>query len=417
MRRPSRVNCARLSARLERLGQVGALPGGGVCRLALTDEDRKGRDLLVGWMRELGMAVLIDRIGNIFGTRPGRRPAPPLMIGSHIDTVKTGGLYDGALGVLTGLEVVETLDDLGVATDRPITVAAFTNEEGARFAPDMMGSLVHVGGMTVEAARAVVGIDGTTVGDALDGIGYAGLAPCGKPEVHSYLELHIEQGPILEAERVDIGVVEGVQAISWTEFVLEGASAHAGTTPMAMRRDAGLAAARAAVAVNDIVRAVGGQVGTVGSLVFEPNLVNVVAGKATFTVDLRNNDADALARVDAAVGLAVRGIAEDAGLALRSRILASFAPVGFDRDLIGEIEATTANLGLRSRRMVSGAGHDAQMMARICPAAMVFVPSARGLSHNIAEFTAPDDIAAGASVLFEMAVKLAGADMVGEEIA
>ncbi len=216
-----RIDGRRLANRLDHLGRVGALAGGGVCRLALSEEDKSGRDLLVSWMRDLGLTVAVDRIGNIFGTRPGRSDLPPLMIGSHIDTVRTGGLYDGALGVLAGLEVVETLNEAGIATERPITVAAFTNEEGARFQPDMMGSLVHVGGMSVEAARATIGIDGDTVGACLDRIGYAGEASCGAPAIHAFLELHIEQGPVLESEGVTIGVVEGVQGISWTEYTFD----------------------------------------------------------------------------------------------------------------------------------------------------------------------------------------------------
>ena len=408
-----RINGARLVRRLESLGRVGALPGGGVCRLALSDEDKAGRDLLVRWMRELGLTVAVDRIGNIFGTRPGRRALSPLMIGSHIDTVRTGGLYDGTLGVLAGLEVVETLNEAGAETERPITVAAFTNEEGSRFQPDMMGSLVHVGGMSVEAARAIVGIDGETVGDCLDRIGYAGQAPCGKPDVHAFIELHIEQGPVLEREGLAIGVVEGVQGISWTEYTFAGTSAHAGTTPMAMRRDAGLAAARLAVAVRRVSDELGGsQVGTVGALSIEPNLVNVVANRAVMTVDLRNTEDAVLVRAEAMVAGHSAAIAAAEGVTVASRTLARFEPVTFDADLVSMVEATAGRLGLAARRMPSGAGHDAQMLARVCPAAMVFVPSVGGISHNVEELTAADDLAAGAMVMFELAVQLAGAGVV-----
>ena len=259
---------------------------------------------------------------------------------------------------------------------------------------------------------ATIGIDGDTVGACLDRIGYAGEASCGKPDVHAFLELHIEQGPVLEKEGLTIGVVEGVQGISWTEYTFAGASAHAGTTPMAMRRDAGLAAARLAVAVRRVAEELGGaQVGTVGLLTVEPNLVNVVPNRAVMTVDLRNTDEATLARAERIVAGHAAAIAEDEGVTVATRSLARFEPVAFDPGLVSNVEATARRLGLASRRMPSGAGHDAQMMARVCPAAMIFVPSAGGISHNIEEFTAADDLAAGAMVLFGLAAKLAGANI------
>lgn len=397
----------RLSAALADLARQGALPGGGVCRLALTAEDRLGRDWLVARMRALGLRVEIDPIGNIFGTRAGRRDGPVVLLGSHIDTVATGGAYDGALGVLAGLEVLAALDEAGIETGLPVAVAAFTNEEGARFAPDMLGSLVFAGGLPLTEALEIRGIDGARLGDALTAIGYAGQ-DSGPRAIAAYLELHIEQGPILEDEGLRIGVVEGVQGISWTEITLTGASAHAGTTPFRLRRDAGLAAARIAVLAREVAREVGGhQLATVGSLTLSPSLVNVVAERALLTVDLRNPDEAGLRRAEALLAEGAAAIAAEERVGIATRSLARFAPVPFDPALVARVEETVSKLGLSSRRMFSGAGHDAQMIARIAPAAMIFVPSEKGISHNIREHTAPGDLANGVRVLFEMTRGLA----------
>lgn len=403
------VNGDRLVTRLKALGQVGALPEGGVCRLALTPEDGAGRDLVVGWMREQGLDVAIDPIGNIFGTRKGTQAGPSVMMGSHIDTVATGGLYDGNLGVLAGLEVLQALDEAKISTVHPVTVAAFTNEEGARFQPDMLGSLVHVGDLPLQEALDTISIDGTRLGDDLADIGYAGTAPLGGIKAAAYLEYHIEQGPVLEAEGIDIGVVEGVQGISWTEITLSGRASHAGATPMRLRRDAGLAAARIAHGVADIAKSIGGDmVGTVGSLRLRPNLVNVVAEMAQMTVDLRHPQEKTLAEAEARLAALVARVAEEEHVSFTRRRLARFEPVAFNGDLVGRVEKTAKSLGLSTRRMFSGAGHDAQMLARTCPAAMVFVPSIAGLSHNTAEYTAPSDIANGLAVLGTLALELAG---------
>ncbi|MBN9668817.1 Zn-dependent hydrolase [Roseibium aggregatum] len=403
-----RIDADRLMGRIERLGEIGSLPGGGVCRLALTDEDKAGRDLVTGWMRDLGLDVSVDRIGNVWGIRAGLEGGPPVLLGSHIDTVATGGLYDGTLGVLAGLEVIATLNDAAVETRFPVAVAFFTNEEGSRFAPDMMGSAVHQGSLPLEEALAVVGIDGATVGSELQRIGYGGTI---EPETlcpRAFLELHIEQGPVLEREGLEIGAVTGVQGISWTEYVLTGVSNHAGTTPMAYRHDAGLVAAEAIVAARRVTGEIGGtQVATVGSLKLEPNLVNVVPEKAVFTIDLRNAEEEALQQAEAAVETAIRKAAEAEGVTVASRKLARFEPVAFDERLVSIIEARAKSAGLSIRRMHSGAGHDAQMFAPNCPTAMIFVPSRDGLSHNIREYTAPELIAAGARILLETALMLA----------
>lgn len=407
-----RVDGARLVDRLGRLGRNGALQGGGVCRLALTDADRLGRDHALAEMKALGLEVIVDAIGNIFGIRAGRKSGPVVMLGSHIDTVATGGLYDGALGVMAGLEVVATLNDAGIDTEYPIVVGAFTNEEGARFQPDMLGSLVHVGGLGLDTALDTVSIDGKRLGDELVRIGYAGHGH-GPRDVRAYFELHIEQGPILEDEGVDIGVVAGVQAISWTELAIAGRASHAGSTPTQLRRDAGLAAARIAAGVADIVAAIGDdQVGTVGALTLSPNLVNVIAERAVMTVDLRNPHEDKLKQAESLLAALVKRVAAAGGVTIASRRLARFEPVPFAREKVDEVERAAKSLGLSTRRLYSGAGHDAQMLARIAPAGMIFVPSAGGISHNIAECTKPADLRNGADVLLavalENAVPLAG---------
>ncbi len=408
------VDTDRLVGRIERLGEIGALPGGGVCRLALSEEDRAARDLLVRWMEELGLEVRIDAIGNIFGRRPGREEGPPVLTGSHIDTVRTGGLYDGALGVLAGLEVVEILNRAGITTRFPLEVVAFTNEEGARFPPDMMGSLVHVGALSLEEALATEGIDGETVGACLERIGYAGEAPVGRPEARAFLELHVEQGPVLEREGIAIGAVEGVQGISWQAFTLHGSSSHAGTTPMAMRRDAGLVAAEITVFARRLARDVGGdQVATVGSLRLSPDLVNVVPERAVLTVDLRHTSEERLREAERRLAAFVEEAAAREGIRATRRRLARFAPVTFDPTMVDRVEKTARRLGLSVRRMPSGAGHDAQIMAGVCPTAMIFVPSAGGVSHNVEEYTAAADIAAGTAVLLEVLLELAEGE--GEE--
>jgi N-carbamoyl-L-amino-acid hydrolase len=403
------INGERLLASLQELGRIGALAGGGVCRLALTDEDKLGRDWVRARMESLGMQVAIDGIGNVVGTYAGTRSGPPVMTGSHIDTVRTGGLYDGNYGVLAGLEVVQVLKDAGLRTGKPIAVAFFTNEEGARFAPDMMGSLVFQGDLALEAALRVKGIDGTTVGENLARIGYRGTAPVGAARVDSYIELHIEQGPVLDLEGIAIGAVEGVQGISWTRFELTGVSNHAGTTPMRMRRDAGLVAARIACFARDLAGELGGdQVATVGSMNFLPNLVNVIPNRVTFTVDLRNTDESILAAAEQRLWAFAEQAARDEGVELARESLARFEPVDFDPRLVDLVERTARDLGLSVRRLPSGAGHDAQMLARMCPAGMIFVPSVGGLSHNVREHTTPADLVAGARVLLRVLLELAG---------
>lgn len=404
-----RIDIDRLMARLDALAQIGAIEGGGVCRLALTDQDRAGRDLVVGWMRDLGLAVTIDAVGNAVGLRAGQAGGKPVMTGSHIDTVRTGGRYDGNYGVLAGLEVVETLNRAGIETARPIAVAFFTNEEGARFHPDMLGSLAYVGGIGLGEALAATGIDGAVLGAELTRIGYAGLAPVAKPDVYAFVELHIEQGPVLDLEGITIGAVDSVQGISWTEWTIRGVSNHAGTTPMRLRHDAGYVAGAIAHFARQLAREIGGnQVATVGSIRLTPDLINVVPNKAVVTVDLRNTEDALLSQAETRMADFVAATAKAEGAEASSRSLARFAPVVFDPAMVERVERTARALGHSVRRMTSGAGHDAQMLQRACPAAMIFVPSVKGISHNVREHTERADLAAGANVLLQTMVELAG---------
>ncbi|HEY1931493.1 MAG TPA: Zn-dependent hydrolase [Acetobacteraceae bacterium] len=408
MQRDLQVNATRLSLRLINLAEKGAIPGGGVSRQALTGADKLGRDLVVQWMRDLGLSVSIDAIGNVIATRQGMEGGPPVMAGSHIDTVGTGGPYDGCLGVLAGLEVVATLNDAGIVTRRPLAVAFFTNEEGCRFQPDMFGSLVYTGGLPLDRALATPTGAGSTVAEDLSRIGYAGAAAVNQPWVHAYVELHIEQGPVLEAEGFRIGAVEGVQGISWTEFTVTGQSNHAGTTPMHMRHDAAYVAAEIAVFARRLALDIGGsQVATVGAVTLSPNLPNVVAEIAVMTADLRNTDDDRLREAEQRLLAFAAETAAAEGVKLAHRSLARFRPVAFAPHLVARVEAIARDNGLSVKRLPSGAGHDAQMLAAVCPACMIFVPSVNGISHNVHEYTAPDDIAAGANVLLQLMLELA----------
>ncbi|MGD9883881.1 MAG: Zn-dependent hydrolase [Reyranella sp.] len=405
-----RLDEGRLLGALDALAGIGAIDGGGCARLALSDEDKAGRDLVVDWMKALGLAVQVDAIGNVIGLRAGRETVAPVMTGSHIDTVRTGGRYDGNYGVLAGLEVVRALNAADITTRRPIAVAFFTNEEGARFQPDMMGSLVYAGGLGLNEAYAAADKDGRSVGDELRRIGYLGAARPGAVRPHAFVELHIEQGPILDEEKVQVGVVESVQGISWTEYTVTGVSNHAGTTPMRLRRDAGYLAASVNLFARRLAWEMGGnQVATVGALSLRPNLINVVPNRAVFTVDLRNTDEEKLKQAEAAVAAHIAEVSREERVEVESKVLARFEPVIFDAALVDRVEHHARALSLSTRRMPSGAGHDAQMMQRLCPTAMIFVPSVAGLSHNVKEHTDAADLAAGAQVLLNLMVELAEA--------
>jgi beta-ureidopropionase / N-carbamoyl-L-amino-acid hydrolase len=401
-----RIDASRLMDRIMGLAEISPIAGGGNCRLALTDEDKHGRDLVVSWMRDLDMDVSIDAVGNIIAIW-NVGSGSPVMTGSHIDTVRTGGKFDGNYGVIAGLEVVETCQKNGFTPSRPLAVAVFTDEEGARFAPDMLGSLVYVGGMTTEEALDINAIDGPRLGDELVRIGYAGSAPCPGLVPHAFVELHIEQGPLLEANNVRIGAVTGVQGISWQEVTIVGQSNHAGTTPMSLRHDPTYVAAKIAVFLRKLSARYGAhQVCTVGKVDVFPNLINVVAARVTMTLDIRNTDEALLQRAEQEVSEFLKEVASSEGVSITTKKLARFEPVEFDNRVIDVIEKISISLDNTTQRMPSGAGHDAQMLARVCPAAMIFVPSVNGVSHNAAEHTDTDDLVAGANILLQSMLAL-----------
>lgn len=402
-----RVNHSRLMERLFLLAEVGEIPGGGCSRLALTDDDKAGRDLVVEWMKELGLDISIDTIGNVIGVwQVGQ--GSPVMTGSHIDTVRTGGKYDGNYGVLAGLEVIHTCQENNVFPTRPLAVGFFTNEEGSRYAPDMFGSLTYVGGMSTEEALETIGIDGSRVGDELERIGYLGSAPCPGPSPEAFIELHIEQGPILEKADHIIGVVTGVQGISWQEVTITGQSNHAGTTPMNLRHDPSYVVAAITVYLRELSqRYAGHQVCTVGKVDLFPNLINVIPAKAIMTLDVRNTDEEILKRAEKEISEFLESLAQKEGVLITRRVLARYEPVVFHHDIISTVDRVTTALGYTHMQLPSGAGHDAQMFARICPAGMIFVPSINGISHNPAEDTASSDLEAGANVLLHTMLELA----------
>ena len=404
--KPLSINGERLMKRIMALAEVGAIAGGGCNRLALTDADRDGRDVVVAWMQDLGLDVVVDAVGNIIGTwAVGEGQA--VMTGSHIDTVRTGGKYDGNYGVLAGLEVIETCQQAGIVPQRPLAVGIFTDEEGARFAPDMLGSLVYAGGMTTEQAHDVIGIDGARFGDELARIGYLGSVPCPGATPHAFVELHIEQGPLLEVNEVRIGAVTGVQGISWQEVVIDGQSNHAGTTPMHLRKDPAYAAAELTVFVRQLASRYGGdQVCTVGKIDLHPNLTNVVASRATLTLDVRNTDETILQKAEAEIAVFCTALAEREQVTITRRVLVRFEPVIFHDRVIDMVESAAHNRGDSVQRMPSGAGHDAQMLARMCPSGMIFVPSHKGLSHNVNEHTDEADLIAGANILLDVMLQL-----------
>ncbi len=396
-----------LLQQIRELGTVGQdATAGGRTRIALTDAEKAGRDLLVRWMRELDLEVRIDQIGNVLGILPAAPggSAPPLMMGSHIDTVRNAGALDGCYGVLAGLAVVRAYRQAGVLPQRPIVVGTFTNEEGVRYQPDMMGSLVYAGGLDLQTALDTVGTDGTRLGDELARIGYAGDMVPGAIVPHEYIELHIEQGPVLEAEGLQIGVVENLQGIAWQRVTVRGVANHAGTTPTRLRHDAGYAAAACVAFLREQVvgAAPGTTLATVGSLRFEPDVINVIPRQATFTVDLRDPDEQRLQAAERRFADFLVTLAEREGVQIDTERLVRFEPVVFDARLVDRIEAAARRRGLSHRRMTSGAGHDAQMIARIAPSAMIFVPSRGGISHNPREHTDDDQLVLGAQVLLDV---------------
>lgn len=403
------INKERLLDSIFMLGKIGIDASGERTRLAASDAEKEGRDFVVKQMREAGLDVVVDRIGNIFGiwqTEENRKEAP-LMIGSHIDTVINAGQYDGCYGVLTGIEIVRTLKEQKAALKRPLVVGAFTNEEGVRYQPDMMGSLVYAGDLSLDEALDSVGTDGTILRDELTRIGYGGTVDPGFIKPYAFIELHIEQGPIMDAKGIFIGAVENLQGISWQRISIEGAANHAGTTPTDMRIDAGLAASKVNVFMRERCLASSGKtVCTVGTMALEPNAVNVIPSKAVFTVDVRNPNEEKLKEEEMALAAYLKKLEETDHVKIHTERLVRFEPVEFDNGICKITEKMAEKRGLSHCRMTSGAGQDAQMMARICPTAMIFVPSVKGISHNPKEYTRDEDLVGGANVFLDIVAEL-----------
>jgi N-carbamoyl-L-amino-acid hydrolase len=401
-----RINGKRLLDSIKEMGAIGYDPEtDGRTRLAFTDGDKAGRDLLCKLMWENGMEVRIDEIGNIFGVRNGSDESQlPLMIGSHIDTVRDAGMFDGVFGVLGGLEVVKTLNDNGIKTARPLVVAAFTNEEGARFQPDMMGSLYYTGKADLKDLLSSEDDSGKTVEKELERIGYRGnkTVPVG-----CYIELHIEQGPRLHAEGIPIGIVEGIQGLAWWTGEYFGESNHAGSTPMNMRKDALLGASKLALEAEKLALRIGkGSVATMGRIKPQPDIINIVPGKCSFTIDFRQFDNELFESGKEEIEKLIVSCATERGLSHSFRNVAEAAPIVFDSEMVKIAEAKASFLGFKSMRMISGASHDAQFLSAICPSVMIFVPSVGGRSHCPEEWTGANDLENGCNVLLQTVCEL-----------
>jgi len=404
-----RIDRKRLEQSMEELGRIGATERGGLTRVALTDEDKRGRDLLVRWMREAELRVTVDQMGNIFGERAGEPGQPPVMMGSHADSVPTGGKYDGQLGVLCALETIRVLNEHRVRTRHPVTLVIFTNEEGARFQPAMIASGVMAGKIALEDAYNTRDEDGLRLVDELERIGYLGSEPCVPRPIRAYLELHIEQGPFLEEEGRSVGVVEGIVAIAWSRVTIHGVQDHAGPTPMRIRHDALVAAAEIVSGVRAIARELGGElVTTVGNLVVTPNIPNAIPGRVALSIDMRDPSDAVLDRARAILDRLVREACQREGVRYELDHYWRVPATPFAPDVVGAIERAARATGAGHRRILSGAGHDAQYMAAIGPTGMVFVPSRGGRSHCEEEFTPIDDIEHGANTLLGAALELAG---------
>jgi beta-ureidopropionase / N-carbamoyl-L-amino-acid hydrolase len=404
-----RINSARLWQSLDDMAQIGPGVAGGCNRQTLTDEDSAGRHLFADWCRAAGMTMGVDTMGNMFATRAGTDPdALPVYMGSHLDTQPTGGRYDGVLGVLGALEVVRTLNDTGVQTKHPIVVTNWTNEEGARFAPAMLASGVFAGLHTQDYAYARTDIEGKRFGDELARIGWVGEEEVGARKMHAMIELHIEQGPILEAEGCEIGVVTHGQGLWWLEITLTGRDAHTGSTPMNMRVNAGLGMARITERVHQI--AMGhqpGAVGAVGQVQVFPNSRNVIPGKVIFTVDIRSPELSKLDAMRGEVERAAAAVAAELGLSCSIEVVGHFDPVAFDAGLVKDVREAARKLGLSHMDVISGAGHDACWINRVAPTVMIMCPCVGGLSHNEAEEISPEWAAAGADVMLHTVLKTA----------
>jgi beta-ureidopropionase / N-carbamoyl-L-amino-acid hydrolase len=403
-----RIDPERLWATLMETGAIGATAKGGINRQTLTPEDAAVRAWFKAEAEALGCSVTVDEVGNMFALRAGRQPGlAPIALGSHLDTQPTGGKFDGNLGVLGALEALRTLVSAGYETYAPIVVVNWTNEEGARFAPAMLGSGVFAGVYSRAAADAIADLEGVRFGTALDAIGWRGETKAGAMQLSAYLELHIEQGPILEAEQKTIGIVTGVQGVRWYELNLSGRESHAGTTPMPRRADALLACARLIGAVRALALAhAPTAVGTVGQVEVKPNSPNVVPGQVRMTIDLRHHDDAILEAMEAELKAAVERTASEEKVTISLSKLHDLAAIKFHPECIAAVRGAARALGYAERDIISGAGHDAVHLSRITPSAMIFVPCKDGLSHNEAESATREDCAAGAQVLLEAALAI-----------
>ena len=403
------INSARLWDSLDAMAQIGPGIAGGCNRQTLTDADSAGRHLFARWCTEAGMTMGVDTMGNMFATRAGTEDLDPVYIGSHLDTQPTGGRYDGILGVLGGLEVIRTLNDLGIRTRRPIVVTNWTNEEGARFAPAMLASGVFAGLHSLDYAYARRDPEGKAFGDELARIGWVGTEAVGARKIHAMFELHIEQGPILEAQGKTIGVVTHGQGLWWLEITLTGRDAHTGSTPMDLRANAGLGMARVVDRVHQIAMAhQPGAVGTVGQVFVHPNSRNVIPGRVVFTVDIRSPDQGKLDAMKAEVTRAAQAVAAELGLGCSIEEVGHFDPVTFDPGLVKIVRQAADKLGHAHIDIISGAGHDACWINRVAPTVMVMCPCVGGLSHNEAEEISPEWAAAGTDVLCHAVLEVAG---------
>ena len=404
------INPDRLWDSLMTLARIGATEKGGVRRLALTELDGEARDLFVRWCEEAGCTVKVDAVGNIFARRAGQDDdLPPIVTGSHIDTQPSGGKFDGNYGVMAGLEVIRTLSERKIRTRAPLEVAVWTNEEGSRFTPVMMGSGAFVGAFPLDTVLARPDLDGVTVGEALNAIGYAGTEPVGGRPIGAYFEAHIEQGPVLEDEDKVLGVVVGALGLRWYDVVVTGQDAHAGPTPMRLRKDALLAASRIVAEINAIAQRYqpNGR-GTVGFLQVKPNSRNVIPGEVRFSVDLRHADDGELERMEQEMRTACDRLAREARCTASVDRVASYAACKFDETCVAQVRKSAQAAGLAHMDIVSGAGHDAVYMARVCPTSMIFVPCEGGISHNEIENARPEHLAAGCNVLLHAMIERAG---------
>ena len=391
------------------MARIGSTPAGGVCRLALSDEDKESRDLFVQWAEQAGCAVRVDRAGNIFARRPGMDGnLPPVMTGSHLDTQPLGGRFDGAYGVLAGLEVIRSLNDDGLETRAPIDVVVWTDEEGCRFTSKTMGSMVFTGMVSESIVYDVSDPDGKTFGDELKRIGYAGSEPCGGYPIKAYFEAHIEQGPLLEQAGIPVGAVIGAQGQRCFIITVTGEEGHAGTLPMDQRKDSFLGVARMTVAINRAAfKFQPVPVATIAHVQVRPNSRNTIAGETKFTIDSRHPDAEILSALEEEMLGACKSIAEEMGLAIDVERTSVAPPVSFDPILIDSVRNSAEKLGIPHMDMFSAAGHDACKLAAVAPTAMIFVPCENGISHNELENATPEDLAAGTEVLYAVVLEAA----------